>query len=473
MRKTTIGRRAMLKGVLLGGGAVTIPLPRLGAMLNGNGTAYAAGPPIQRFGVYFIGNGFLPSAFAPQPRRTGPLGDLGPTLAPLEKVKAKLTVVSGFDLKTGRPNDTPHGHFPGGLTGANGAGRVYHAPSIDQIIALRGPLGQGVDYKSIEVAVANATPGVSQKMYQAVSAKGMGQHNDPEYSPMAVFNRLFKAGAPASDPPPTAPPGGGGAPAVPDPITALEKSVLDAVRADAAELKRRLGREDQARLDSHLEGIRSIEQRLLRGSGGTTPPVPAATACKQPAAVTRGAATGNGLDAAVADLHADVLVTALACDRTRVFTFQLTKPAAHVNYGIAGVTGDFHGISHGYNDSQIIKGNAYTIGIMARFLEKMDAIKEGDATMLDNSTVLLSSCVSWGKAHTPWEWPCVIAGRGGLKPDGKFQLQGGWHYRSDSADNFSKVLLTLANVNGCNLKELGLDGGRVTAEAPGIRGPTG
>jgi hypothetical protein len=130
MANRTISRRAALRGALAGGGLVAIPLPRLGAMLNGNGTAYAAtGKPIQRFGVYFIGNGFLPSSFAPHPRRTGPLAELGPTLAPLEKVKAKITVVSGFDLKTGRPNDTPHGHFPGGLTGANGAGRVYHAPS--------------------------------------------------------------------------------------------------------------------------------------------------------------------------------------------------------------------------------------------------------------------------------------------------------------------------------------------------------
>jgi hypothetical protein len=219
MANRTISRRAALRGALAGGGLVAIPLPRLGAMLNGNGTAYAAtGKPIQRFGVYFI--------------------------------------------KTGRPNDTPHGHFPGGLTGANGAGRVYHAPSIDQVIALQGPLGQGTDYRSIEVAVANATPGVSQKMYQAVSAKGMGQHNDPEYSPAAVFNRLFKSGA---DPAP-APAGGT---AVVDPTVALERSVLDAIRSDAAELKKRLGREDVARLDSHLEGIRGIEQRLMRPTGDT------------------------------------------------------------------------------------------------------------------------------------------------------------------------------------------------------------
>jgi hypothetical protein len=66
----------------------------------------------------------------------------------------------------------------------------------------------------------------------------------------------------------------------------------------------------------------------------------------------------------------------------------------------------------------------------------------------------------------------VIGGRGGFDAAGKLRLRGGWHYRPELADNFSKVLLTLANVNGCNLKEFGQDGGHVTSEAPGLRGPT-
>jgi hypothetical protein len=108
----------------------------------------------------------------------------------------------------------------------------------------------------------------------------------------------------------------------------------------------------------------------------------------------------------------------------------------------------------------------------------MDAITEGANTMLDNSTILVSTCVAWGKTHCPWEWPCVIAGRGGVRtgadgnpdPNGKLNFAGGWHYRSD-ADNFSKVLMTLANVNGANLKTFGLDGGKVDTEIHEIRGP--
>jgi len=470
--RSTIGRRAILRGALLGGGLATIPLPRLGAMLNGNGTAYAAtGKPIQRFGVYFIGNGFVPQSFAPTPRRSGPLGALGPQLAPLEKLKAKLTVVSGFDLKTGRPDGLPHGHFFGALSGAHGipSGRLFALPTIDQVIAVNSPLGQGVPFKSLEVGVATATPGVGQKAYHAVSSRGTNAQNDPEFNPVAQFNRLFKSGVPTLT--------GAGTPTV-DPTWEVDRSILDAVREDALALQSRLGADDKARLDSHLTGLRALEERLKLMS---QPRLGADAACKQ-MTMTQTGSTSSGLDTKVAAAHDDLMVMALACDQTRVFTYQLTKPAAHVNYGLSGVSGDFHGICHGDPGSDqptVVKGVTHTMGLFANLLAKMDAIDEGGATMLDNSTILISTCVSWGKTHTQWEWPCVIAGRGGVRvgadgkadPTGKFNFQGGWHHRSPSYDNFSKVLLTLANVHGARQKSIGKDGGFTDTEVHEIFGP--
>jgi hypothetical protein len=477
LKRSMLSRRAVLRGALVGGGLATVPLPRLGAMLDGHGVAYAAtGRPLQRFGVYFIGNGFVPGSFAPSPRVTGPLGALTAQLAPLEKVKAKITVVSGFDLKTGRPDGLPHGHFFGALSGAHGipTGRLFALPTIDQVIALNGPLGQGVPYKSLEVGVATATPGVGQKAYHAVSSRGPNAQNEPVFDPIAQFNKLFKSGAT-----PTAPAAGGtsGVPAV-DPTWEMDRSLLDAVREDALALQSRLGAEDRARLDAHLTGLRALEDKLkLLG----TPRTGGSAACQKMDMTTPGD-TSSSLSPKVAAAQDDLMVMALACDQTRVFTYQLTKPAAHVNYGLPDATGDFHGICHndGGNDQpKVIKGVTHTMGLFAHLLEKMDSINEGAGTMLDNSTILISTCVAWGKTHCQWEWPCVIAGRGGVrlapdgKPDpaGKYNFQGGWHYRSQTFDNFSKVLLTLANLHGAGLKEIGKDDGRVDTEIQEIRGP--
>jgi hypothetical protein len=257
----------------------------------------------------------------------------------------------------------------------------------------------------------------------------------------------------------------------------VEKSLLDAVIADAQALRTRIGQEDRLRLDSHLEGIRSLERRLVPPSGGT---VPAGAACKDPIRNTMdGKAMGDRLSPDLARAQADLAVLALACGQTNVFSLLLAKPAAYASFPEINMTGGFHSVCHSSNQANVTKGVAYQMGFFGYLLEKMDAVDEGGATMLDNSTVLLSTDVAWGATHTQWEWPCVIGGRGGVRlgadgqpdPSGRLNLRGGWHHRSHSFDNFSKVLLTLANINEANRTSFGKDGGLATSEVPDLRGP--
>src|SRR5262245_32477115 len=105
-RRITLDRRTLLRGALLGGGIAAIPLPGLGIMLNGNGTAYASGSPLGKiFGVWFWGNGVRLSKWVP--KNTGPgtwqgsQWQLSEELAPLASVKDSLTVITGMDLKAG------------------------------------------------------------------------------------------------------------------------------------------------------------------------------------------------------------------------------------------------------------------------------------------------------------------------------------------------------------------------------------
>jgi uncharacterized protein DUF1552 len=467
--RSRISRRTFLRGALAGGGLATIPLPRLDAMLNGHGTAYASGLPLQRFGVYFIGNGFVPVAFLPPPIMTAPLdaATLTRQLKPFAPVLNKVTVASGFDLHTGRQVGVPHGHFFGALSGvaATGRSRQFQLPTIDMVIKdSKSPLGK-TTFKSLQLGVSQATPGVGDATYHAVS----GYPNNPntvDFNPQAVFDRMFKGLVP-----PHAPASMGS-----DPTRDLEVSVLDAVRQDAQELQARLGRDDRARLDFHLTSIGALEEQL-RGQGQAG--VGADLSCAIPTVGPTGGGSSDGLDAKLARVQSDLLVMALACDLTRIFTFQLTMPAAHVHYNVTpALSTDFHDdLCHGDSpDSQprVQEGSAYALGFMSDLLQKMDAVKEGDGTLLDNSIVLVSTCVSWGKTHTQYEWPCVIGGRGGRNADGKYNLQGGWHYRSSpTGANFSRVLITLANMVGAGLTELGKEGGHVTdaEQVAGLRGP--
>ena len=187
MRRYTLERRALLRGAVAGGALVTLPLPRLSVMLNGNGTAYAQGAPLRRtFGVWFFGNGVVPNRWIPQGE--GADFPLSEQLAPLAKVKTKLTVVSGMQLKTGRMSAHSYG-ATGGLGGAPMAnGGNVSAPTIDQIIA---DVIAGDTRRSIEIGVTKARHRTKGQMYDAVSHRGTNQPNYPEFNPAAVFTTLF------------------------------------------------------------------------------------------------------------------------------------------------------------------------------------------------------------------------------------------------------------------------------------------
>src|SRR5260221_4343167 len=98
--RTVISRRMVLRGMLGGGAAVAVPLPRLGGMLNGNGTAYAAGGALPvRFGTWFFGNGIIPSRWVPARTGVGNDWTLSEELEPLIEVKPYISVVTGLNMQ--------------------------------------------------------------------------------------------------------------------------------------------------------------------------------------------------------------------------------------------------------------------------------------------------------------------------------------------------------------------------------------
>src|SRR3982751_1011679 len=121
-----IDRRTVLKGVLATGATVTVPLPLLQIMLNGNGTACAQTmtPVSPLFVTWFFGNGSLPGKWKPAKTGTGTNWDLSPQLQPLAALKSYLTVISGLtnNMVVGG-NEHPTGSS-GATTGAGADGNA-------------------------------------------------------------------------------------------------------------------------------------------------------------------------------------------------------------------------------------------------------------------------------------------------------------------------------------------------------------
>ncbi len=279
------------------------------------GTAYAQGTAIpKRLGVFlaFWGNGVRLDHWTPA--NLGTAWTPSPSLAPLMAVKDYVNVVSGMSVQTGNER----GHHAGAVGILSGAPMIsephpnsayastFSAPSIDQVAA--GVIGKTTRFRTLEVGVSQRLDSVEGTTLHYLSHNGPDSANPPEYSPTAVFNRLFGADFVAP----------GATPVMPamNVASVLKKSVLDAVLGDLTSLKMKVGTADGARLDQHLDNIRSIENRLAT----TADPVAAQAMCSKPATPTALPAEMGSHEAIAERMTAmsSLIAMALACDRRAV-----------------------------------------------------------------------------------------------------------------------------------------------------------
>jgi len=457
MTHKALNRRTVLRGVLAGGLAASIPLPLLEAMLNESGTALAQSttPLPALYVTWFFGNGTLPGVWKPAKTGSGTAWDLSPQLLPLAGVKSHLTVISGLEGKlvdSGAPH--PSGSAAA-TTSAPLSGDAVRAPSIDQIVA--DVIATGAPFRSLEVGVTPATPNGNQDSLHTVSHTGPNARNNPVFDPKAIFNRLFTGGAQ-----PTTPAGQDQAAK----LIKVRKSVLDAVLQDGASLQQRLGAADKQRIESHLDAIRALELRLdAMASTGT-----ASAACGTPTAPTAAMDSKSEAPPGVNTAMSDLTTLALACDKTRVVSFMFSLPAAHVYYRHLGsdMNDDFHDtICHTdagdkSNQVRVDKGVQYTMRCLNEFLTKLKSTPHGATNLLDATLVYVTSDIAWGKVHDRTEWPVLLAGKAGgrLRGDAHLNFQG---------ENLSRALLTVAQIMGSPKTNLGIDGGKATAPLAGVQ----
>jgi hypothetical protein len=431
MSKFGLERRTFLKGIL-GGAAVSIGVPALDAMFDGNGTRLAFGQAIpKRFGIWFFGNGIRRAHWIPD--QAGPTWVAKEEMAPLATAELRpyVTPVTGMVMMAD-PNNHPHhsgmaGIFTGQRYFLNGNVRdtissSFDAPSIDQVVAERWQADPATraPYRSLEVGICRFRGSDEGTTFQHLSHNGPNNVNPAEYQPIRLFQRLF--GTPLSAQ-----------------LDQARQSVLDAVKADTRALKQRLGASDKARLDQHLESIRSIELRL-----GTT-----RAQCATPARPDATYPEPNGQEpiAEKNRVMSDILAMAMACDLTRVFSVLFSSAGAGTVFWMAGAQNGLHQIAHDERaqgaepQPTLHAAQVFTMQQFAYFLERLRTTPEGAGNLLDSCAILCTTELSEGMVHTNDEFPIVLAGRAGGA------MQSGFHYRSNR-ENTTNVLLTLLRAVG-------------------------
>jgi hypothetical protein len=453
MTRLKLDRRTVIKGA----GSIAIALPWLEVMGHGRrANAQTTAVPLKRFITVYQPGGSV---------RSGSIGDkytptgsetsftLSPILAPLEPVKSKLIVVDGLNLTCGDQTkysvEQHQGGSVGWLTGAvqPGSGNYPKAPSIDQILA--GRLSTGKAYASLEFAVRWATGKshgkISPMNAMYFEAAAPNAPRPPRLDPQDIFNTLFgNITGPMTGPDPNA-------------IALMrKKSILDFVGKKYDALKLKLGTADRARLDQHLTQVRSLEQRIMI----TTMPPPATTVCKQPTKVdTTGYNPSSSLNSAddgsikdtatdtkiplVGQFMMDMMVMALACDRTGVISLQWTDTEAKHTFPWLNLSEHHHYYQHdgGFRPTECAAIATWYSQMHLYLLQKLQAVDVGGHSLLDESLVFFGSELSEPSSHGKNNMPFLLAGG-----DGKTVRTGRWI--KCGAVPHNKLLTSILNVYG-------------------------
>jgi hypothetical protein len=428
-------RRSMLRG-MLGGSAVGLGLPALDIFLDVNGKAWADGAKLPvRFGTYFWGLGLTDTPTGGTrwvPTKQGAGYEITPELASLAPVKDKVSVFSGFRaIGDGKPNVV---HWSGHASILSGSAPAvtgtFDAPSFDTVIA--DAIGGSSRFKSLDIS-----PSGKALSYSTRTGRGFAT---PETTPLALYSRVYGEGFQDPNNPNWKP----------DPKVMLRQSVLSAVAEQRQALMADVGRADQVKLDQYFTSLREMENQLEIQMQKPEP----CESCVIPKEPKEGPRSAS-IDVVNANTRAmaKLLAMSIACNQTRVFNCVHT-PGSSETY-IAGDSKIYHQYTHdeptdaqlGYQPMSSKLAGMVMEGFGA-FLAEMDAVKEGDGTLLDNCLIMGFSDTGYAKIHSLENIPILLAGGAGGRH------KAGQHIAT-KGESVTRISLTAQQIMGAPVGEFG------------------
>jgi len=349
----------------------------------------SSGEAPMRFGVLFAGNGFHRSHW--WAKGAGKEMELGKVLDPLNDHREKLLFIRGLyneEALKGNIHSSQTGNLLSGAPLASG-GDINSGTSVDQILAQR--YGKGTKVPSLVLGCEKSNPSV-HKNYSMLYSSHISWSSPTTPTPLEVypalaFDRLFKDTAGLGD-----------------------KSVLDAVLADASDLRRGISSADRRKLDEYLDSVREVEQRIERaGQRGELQgwrPTLSEPNIPRPA---------DGIPQDIGEhmrLMCDILVLAFQTDTTRICTLKLNNDHSSLRFSNLGVDYMIHHLLSHQESDDWLKVNRFFVEQLAYIARKLDAIQEGERTALDNSMLMFCSSMLTG-SHNANQLPVVLLGGGG------------------------------------------------------------
>ena len=435
--KKHLPRRTFLRSAF---GAM-VAMPFLDAMIPALSAQSTRRP--FRFGAIYIPNGIYPQQWHPE--TAGSNFEFKPVMAPLEPYRSHLVTISGMKAPDGNP-DMGGVHMGASAAWLNGTGPVgmqakysvvQSRKSIDQFIADK--IAEDTPLRSLQVGTedmgtsAGACDGYPCVFFNAISWRDDTSPLPVAVNPRVTFERIF---------------GEAGSTNRRLANMRRKQSLLDSVAEEARRMRRTLGPADNVILDEYLTNIRDVEQQLDRMDA-------------RAAAVPEGAVAPLGLPDNIDDhltVTYDLMLLAFQADISRVFTFMVGHEGSGRSYAHIGIPEPHHPVSHHGDTPEGIakyaKLTTYHVAKLAEFIGKLQAVPDGDGTLLDRSLLYFGSGMGNGNAHDRQNPPVLLMG------GANGQLKGNRHIAVTNREPTSNLLLAFADLAGAEVDKIGVSTGR-------------
>jgi len=361
---------------------------------------------------------------------------LGKSLGPMEQHKTKMNFITGLFNKAATGVGIHPGQTGNLLSGAHlqKGSELKGGISMDQVLASH--LGEQTVQPSMVLGCEQPVTGYHETNFSmAYSSHISWQSNTSpvplEEYPSLAFDSLFDNHG-----------------------SQRNKSILDRVSQQAAELTKQVSGSDKAKLDEYLTSVRSVEKRIE--STREIREKAEANAKDRGQQMVMMKRPDNGLPEDIREhmkLMCDIVALGFQTDKTRIATLLLCRDISGLCYPFLDVRMSHHPAPHQDLSDAYEKICRYYVSQYAYLVGKLDAMKEGEGSVLDNSCILFMSNMWSGSKHDSTKLPILTAGSlGGTLKTGRVL---DYLHKGDENRKLCSFYLSLMDRMGVKLDHFG------------------
>lgn len=369
-----LGRRTLLRGT-----GVSMSLPYLTSMTPSFSAATTDSP--HRLVTFTLGLGLVPDHL--YPTDAGRNYQSSDYLKPLDDIRDSFTVISGASHPGVKGGHRAEASI---LTAApmRSAGGSKNTISIDQLLAKN--FGDATRYPSLVLSVdGNTSPCYTDS----------GAMIPPIDKAVKLFDMLFVNGKPEERKRQAA-------------QVARGRSIMDLVGDDARSLQRTLGEVDRDRLDAYFTSVRDLEKRMRQSESWAKRPKPKVDRDRPQEVRDRSDFVAKWR------LMSDLMKLAIQTDSTRYLSLHLG--GGNHKLPVEGVQNGYHTLSHHGRDEEKLEQlkivETAIVSAYGDFLRLLASTEESGASLLDQTSVLLTSNLGNASSHDNRNMPVLFAGGG-------------------------------------------------------------